>query len=48
MLDNARIVVLAARDLLLQDEGVGVPYKKSAPHTVTFFMMQQPEVGLPT
>ena len=26
MLDNARIVVLAAGDLLLQDEGVGVHF----------------------
>jgi hypothetical protein len=24
------------------------PHKKLAPHTVTFFMMQQPKVGLPT
>ena len=24
------------------------PHRKLAPHTVTFFMMQQPKVGLPT
>jgi 23S rRNA maturation-related 3'-5' exoribonuclease YhaM len=24
------------------------PYKKLVPHTVTFYMMQQPPVGLPT
>jgi len=24
------------------------PYKKSEPHTATFYMMRQPAVGLPT